>query len=554
MVPDKRAKIILVIYSFVFALAAMLTASCYRQFADKWHFLDYTFTILTPLHILVFAASFVSCFLGSNIINTKLSSQHGFRSFDKHRAPRIGIISFLLNMVIWGIMFLTYYPGVAMNDTVNCFMEEKSDMLPIVFWFVVRRTFQALVSFTSDSILSYAIITFVQMAFFSLVAAHFCAWLCKKVAPKSIVILSVLFFCAMPIIANYSIALLKDTWFSIGILLLLPSLYDFLFMTSANSNKLGHVENLICIFASFFLVWTSRSNVKFVVIIVALAIFIRAARSKSITIRTIILVPFIITIALVEILLRNYYWSDVERASMREASSVAFAQIAYTYARGGEFSDEEKEVFENILPEEEWAENACFSFVDKVKFNADFNLVYLDSHKEEFVKAWWNTFKRNPGLFLEAYLFHSTGFWNLACWKVVCWDQSQSSFFSIVGNTGYDSPWGQYILGIGLYNLPMVNDRLYQKFNGLYWVIVNGCILFSGGGLFFLELLCGTLLATQKKKTEMLCMLPIFLTWLSMMLASPGSLIYRYVFYMLISLPFCVSVLFINASSSELNG
>lgn len=180
MVSDKRTKIILGIYSFVFALAAMLTASCYHQFVDKWHFLDYTRTILTPLHILVFAASFVVCFIVSSIINRKLNAQHEFCSFNKRLAPWIGISSFLLNMVIWGIMFLTYYPGVAMNDTVNCFMEEKSNMLPVVFWFVVRHSFGMLTNLTSDPILSYAIITFVQMTIFSIVAAHFCAWLCKK--------------------------------------------------------------------------------------------------------------------------------------------------------------------------------------------------------------------------------------------------------------------------------------------------------------------------------------------------------------------------------------
>lgn len=370
----------------------------------------------------------------------------------------------------------------------------------------------------------------------------------QKKAPRIIVILSVLFFCAMPIIANYSIALLKDTWFSIGILLLLPSLYDYLSSNNANTTKLESAENLLCIFVSFFLVWTSRSNGKFVVMITALTIIIRVIRTKSISIKTIVIIPIIIAIFLVELLLRNYYWSDVESASMREASSVAFAQIAYTYAKGGVFSSEEKEVFESILPAEMWAENACFSFVDKIKFNAEFNLVYLNSHKEEFVRAWWGLFRRNPGLFIESYLFHSFGFWNLAFWKVVSWDQSQSSFFSIVGNTGYDSPWGQYIVERGLYNLPIISDGLYKKLNGLYWIIVNGCIIFSGGVLFFLELLCVTFLLAQKKKTEMLCLLPIFLTWLSMMLASPGSLIYRYIFYMLISLPFSISVLFIHSN------
>ncbi len=535
----KNSKGMLCVYSLLFAFAAVLTASGYKQFCDRKNFLDYDLRIFTSISVLIFLTAFVSCFLIVSFINQKLIAYENFREDDGYEIipnikPAGYFAVFCACWLIYLIQFLTFYPGTAMNDTINCIMQEKSDLIPMFFMLIIKGSFEFFCGILKDATDAFAVLAFVQMTLFSLTVAYICFWMAKKKVPKTLVIFSVCFYAMLPIIGNYSIALLKDTWFSIGFLLLLPTLYDYL-----ESKKLG-IKEAVMAFLAIWLMWTTRTNGQVALICLLVSVVFKK-KKKAIPVMAILLV-----VILTELAVKNVYWKDVESTAVREAASVPLSQISYTYANGGNIPEEAAEVFEKVLPGQKWISGVNFSLVDKIKFDEEFDLDYMRTHNSEFVKAWAQTFRDNPKLFAEAYIYHSFGYWNLAFWQVDSINQNQSTFFSVLNNVEKETEWGVFADKIGLENRPVIKGGLHTFLDKMYWTFVNASMLFSGGVLFWAEFLCLLLLAIRKRYNDVIVLSPLFFTWLTFMIASPDSLIYRYIFFMLLSLPFSICLLFIR--------
>ncbi len=65
-----------------------------------------------------------------------------------------------------------------------------------------------------NATIAYAIIVILQIFAASYIVANYLRWIARKGIAKWLLILNMIYIMAMPLIGNYTIALLKDTWFT----------------------------------------------------------------------------------------------------------------------------------------------------------------------------------------------------------------------------------------------------------------------------------------------------------------------------------------------------
>ena len=527
---DSRKRLFLVLFSFLTAIFAFFTAAAFGQFVNKKYFPAATFHPFSLINAGIFAVVFFLTLPFSSYLCAILEKTHSFKAEDI-RPGKVFVISFVLNILLWFIQFAVFFPGTGMNDTVNCLIGEKTSLLPPLFLLYIHSAFWFFQGATHSAVAAYAILVLIQMVFCSLIGAYFCSYLARRKAPKVLLLLSILFYSFMPIVGNYSVALLKDTGFAFALLFMVTSLFDTL---SENPRR----KDLCLFFLSSFLLCAIRTNGKLIVIP---TLFILLFIKKDFRLQIILFIAFLIATGL---LIKMTYYRGVYDTSFSEAISVPLSQIAFTISKGGNIGPDEKAFLDNILSTDTWGEAARFSFVDYVKFDESFDNSSLNAHKWEFIKVWFRIFTKNPELFFEAYVYQSYGYWNLAFWYVKGHDPVQSTFYNLINNVPTASIWSEYLSSIGLENRPLLPGKISDILGKIYYVTANGCMLFSCGVMFIINLFIANYLMIKKSFKKLLCLVPLLLLWMSLMIASPGSLIYRYVFGLFLTLPFSISLLF----------
>lgn len=122
--------------------------------------------------------------------------------------------------------------------------------------------------------ISIALYSIIQIVFCSLISAGILYWIYSKKVPRGIKIFSACYFALMPIICMYSISMLKDTVFSL--LLVVFSILIYEFMRDEIQDK---KRFLILSFVTIFGILTLRNNGKYVVALCLLIALITKKQS-----------------------------------------------------------------------------------------------------------------------------------------------------------------------------------------------------------------------------------------------------------------------------------
>lgn len=437
------------------------------------------------------------------------------------------IQAFILNIVCWGVWFWLYFPGAGMNDTINCIMSYRNDNQPLVYQLFIYYGIHGLTKFTSNMTNSYAILTAVQMGVMSFVIAWIAKWLCKKGVKRLFINLFMLYYALMPVVADYSITLVKDTMFSICMAAIIPFLYEII-------SQHGEVIKNKKFYFAFFIVLTGictlRSNGKFIVVFILLLLLIPKINNRRYFMSILALV--IMINSMVSFGEKKLIASDV---SFRESISIPLVQIGAVLAENGYISEEDKEVLGNLLPLEVWRDTYCFWFSDSIKFNENFNNQWLNENKAKFIDTWFSVLKDNFGIYVKAYLCHTFGLWNISPYNPT--DYTQSYFTRINNNTGDDSIWGEFCTDKHLINRDINHRFLSKQINTFLATCFRINLVLRPGIMFWVIVGFMLILCVYKQYQVCFIFLPCLLNWITMMIAAPGSYIYRYSFYLVLSLP-----------------
>lgn len=525
----KTGRLQFLLFAISVGIAAMCTYQLNPAATDKINFLRYDIDIVNKKGLLVFAVFVILAYAIIYFVE-KYGKRGSVLSKHPVNERSVFLKTFTVCLIVWGGLFLLYFPGTGMNDTINCLMGFWQNTLqPAMFQVIIYGVFQGIFFMCKNATIAYAIIVILQIFAASYVVANYLRWIARKGIAKWLLILNMIYIMAMPLIGNYTIALLKDTWFTYALFLLLPNIYDLI-----HGEKTCWWQIVVAV----FFVWFSRSNGKLVLVPIMVVLFIFLKRQRKHL--AILLISLVVLNSGLNYA-KNVRFGGYDE-SFRESMSVPLVQMAATVVWNGNISEEEEEVLYAVLPEEKWRQNYAFAFVDPIKFDEHFDNLYLAAHKKEFLQTWASMLKKNLTIYVKAYLYHTYGNWSLAAYNTNAVDKTQSIFLKLNNNTGDTSIWGEYLTSISLKNHSLLPNDMTELLQGFYDNACEWNLWLTPGIMFLLLNLCTCIAWKNKRYKLMLTFLPLYLCWGCMMVASPASMIYRYSFYILLSLPFVLTM------------
>lgn len=528
-----QQKKILIFFSSLFGFIGTFTIVLYKSSLKQDVFQALNIQFFSVSNLFIFMFLFVLFYGGLQNIEKFIVKGDIKKSFiDTKYTKKVFYKSFILNIVFWGIWFLVYFPGCGMNDTINCIASPHDDIQPIVYQLIIYYGMQIFAKITSNMTISYAILVLIQMIVMSMVVAWNAKWLFEKGLKPLYLNLFILYYALMPAIADYSITLVKDTLFGLFMMSLIPFLYDLI---EKNGTPIRNRKFLILFLFILFGISALRPNGK----IIVLVLIILLLKSKMYNKKYILFVLGIIVIfnCGITICEKELKTTDV---SFRESIGVPLTQIGAVLNVDGYISEEDKQVLNNILPVEEWKAAYRFSFVDTIKFHEKFNQEWLNENKGEFLKTWFSILKDNFSIYVKAYICHTYGFWNCSPLNISSTDFSQSYFTRINNNTSEDSFWGEFCSKHGLRNRDILFDSISRQLDIIFQSFFNINLILGPGILFWISISFMMFLFLHKKYQICIVFAPTILSWVTMMIATPASFIYRYSFYLVVSLPILI--------------
>ena len=154
------------------------------------------------------------------------------------------VVTLVATLVSFGITFLLFYPGTAMNDTITSMINPyTSTQHPIIFQIILTNIYQFVYQLTGHLALSVAVITGLQIVAASLIWGYVVRWLRSRRVKRGFCWLVAAFATLFPLIVSYAVCVLKDVWFAYALLLFLPMLALTLHFQSPLSMICAFSEN-----------------------------------------------------------------------------------------------------------------------------------------------------------------------------------------------------------------------------------------------------------------------------------------------------------------------
>ena len=444
---------------------------------------------------------------------------------EKTRKDKIGyktcLIIFLVIFCGWFILFLRFFPAIMTPDShyvihnaVNGILSDHHTFGHTWFFGAFYYLGKLIFSSVYGGIALYTII---QMIIMDLMFTYVISYFYNKKVNKYIIYLLVIFITLNPLFTHYSVTLWRDVLFGMSFLIIFITLYKYII-----NNYKTNLFDIISFTLSLIILLFFRNNGIFVLIF--MTPFIVLIGNKK-TYKTIYLITIIILYFIIKGPIFNYF--NVEKGLEREAYSIPIQQISRVIASTKKISKKDYEVLDNLYDIDRAKESYNPVISDKMKETIDSN--YLKENKKEFLNTWFNLLKKYPALYFEAYFTQTLGYWYP---DVEYWATAGESV-SIFDENIHTKP----LLPKTISNLIDKTTSRKIPFSIFIWSI----------GLNFSLLVISTCLTIYKKgKNHILCYIPLYGLWLTMMIATPVYAELRYIFGLFACMPFLLFIPFLD--------
>ena len=354
------------------------------------------------------------------------------------------------------------------------------------------------------------------MLLMALIMAYFIARCVRRGLHRAFVVLLIIYTALCPLYPFYGISLWKDTIFSIAMF----AFSLFLFATVAGDEDMKTVD-YVWYGVLLLLVIFLRNNGLYIAAFTALITFLilrRQFRAKAQRLGIISLAVIIASIIIQGPVYDSLGFNSIKKG---ESLGIPIQQTAYIIASGGVIEDEAYEVLDEIMPMYNWITLYDPVVADTIKFDPSFNRTYFNMRTGDFIKAYLTLIKDNPIPALKGYMLATMGFW----------DATKSSSIAYICNTHFGNAtffmtdYFEYYLGWSFKKL--VEPKHY---------------LSSGLMVWFMLL---TLVAALSKRRYRLVIpiLPTIGLWLTLMIATPVSFSFRYVYSLFLCIPLYILII-----------
>lgn len=425
------------------------------------------------------------------------------------------ILIFFIIIICWMPYFLTFYPGMLSSDSISQIaqimnIEEMSNHHPWIHTMLIKVCFILGFKVGNSMNVAVALYSIFSMIFLAVIYTYLWNWLIKQKVGLVFRLFIMAFYVLLPINAAYSITMWKDVIFA-GIIIVYIL---FLYNVSYSMEKISMSIMIKYIILSF-LVCTLRSNGLFAWLFTIPFLF-HTFRNKWK--KTLVMISVVFSLLLVyKIGIQSLNIQDVD---FIESLSIPAQQVAYTIVENGEISTEEYKLLENIIDVDKINNAYKSNISDPIKYLVRLkgNQRYLENHKAEFLKLYISIGLKNPYTYIQAYVNQTKGYWFHKENNWICYSEGVHENNLGITRENLLCP-SMAAITIKLIEL---NERLYHRYFSLalqiYTLVL--CIIYS-----------------LKKREKILVYMPLVGIAVSLLIATPVSAEFRYVYSLFLALP-----------------
>lgn len=492
--------------------------------------IDYPHYIETLTNRLFQSVILLSVFLGFLICFYKLLLLLFSYSADKDTLQRIlykkeegGIrhlpfYCFLGCLLCWLPYFLYEYPGIMTPDSINQFeqvlhIKAYSNHHPFVHTMIFKLFYQIGFSLTSNMVIAVSFYTFFQMCFLAFSIFYFLKTLETFRIRQGILILITLFYAVVPYHAVFSVTLWKDIPFAAAVLLFGCSI-----LRMFREKSLPTLAMFVC---SGVMICLLRSNGWYGFLFCLPFLLFHYRKSAK------IVFPAIAAILLAAVIVKYPVMNalHVTQPDFVESLSIPAQQIAAVLSHDRTLTDRQRELIEQVIDTAYVKDLYNPTFADNIKeLVRAGNQEYLSAHKGEFFRLWVSLGLTYPADYLKAYINQTYGYWY------------PDSFYPVADGEGISAT------DLGVSHTPLIGGPIVIKSKEIALKLGSMLpiysLLWSMGIAFWFFLFCIGNAFARKEKAKLVCYLPSFALYLTVMIATPVATDFRYVYFMVFSLPF----------------
>ena len=503
-------------YVLVYWSEGQTSAECF------WTFVGFS-AILFCLFAIVFA------WLASHQSPVPLAESTAKRTalnFASATNKKLWLACFLVLFASYFATLLLSFPGTFSTDSyasISILQGELpwSNAHP-VFYTLLIGPFVALGNAVGNMTVGLFAFSLVQLTLMAAVCSYACAWLRKMGMPLLVVFAALAFFAFNPVIARYATTMWKDVPFAMTMLLAILQLFEIALTKGAAIQspraciKLALLTLLTCLL---------RNNGIYAMaagVVVLIAVWRKAWKW---------FMPMVGAIVLAQLISGPFYTSlGIEPSPFRESVGIPIQQISAVVAEGGKMTEEQLEVFSQLVDPEAVAEVYAPYSSNFVKYHESFSDEWLNAHKKEFLQLYFEVGLKNPAIYTRAWIGATQGYWNM---ETHSWVVSEAG-----RNLAYEAT-----------GLEILNGDSETNYDELRKSSFLSPLFNMGFAAWVMIALCAFRWIKGDRKL-ITAYIPLIALWGTMLIAAPFYCEFRYQFPIHLLLPVIFASAFFTTASS----
>lgn len=424
------------------------------------------------------------------------------------------------------LYFIRFYPAIMTPDSyyiihyANNFILSDFHTFGHTWFFGVFFHLGKLIFSNLNSAVAFSIT--IQMVCISGLFTIVIRYLYNKGLSRKICLLIAFVYGFTPLFGHYSVTLWRDVMFGTAFASLFVSLYDFV------TNKKASKGNVILFIISVLIIMFFRNNGIYIFIF-AVPFIIICLKDKRKTM-SIICTSLLVFYFIIKGPVFNYF--NVAKSKTAEAYSIPLQQMARVVALNYDINNNDKAFLEKLWEYDKVSTNYKNITSDPIKTITNNDV--LKNNKKEFVQTYLSLLIKHPRVYIEAYMMETIGYWYP---DIIYWATGGESYGMFEEENIYNNPltptwYNKFIDDTTTRSLPLSN---------ILWSV----------GLAFITLLISSFITTFYNKKVLLCYIPLFGLWLSIMVATPVFCELRYVYGLFTCMPLLLVMPLIISSRSQ---
>ncbi len=519
---NKKAKIYSLILSFILGIVLAI-----GNIVSKYIY-DMPFNIFNfkkILCVIVMLIGFVPLFY--KLFKILISKSKNLLKLEKNQKMNKKEFVIIMLIIIFGnfLYFIRFYPAIMTPDSyyvihyANNFILSDFHTFGHTWFFGIFFHLGKLMFNSLNSAVAFSII--IQMLCISILFTIVIRYLYNKGLSNKICLLIAFVYGFTPLFGHYSVTLWRDVMFGTAFASLFIALYDF--VTNEKINK----SNMVLFIISVLIIMFFRNNGIYIFIF-AMPFIIICLKDKR-KIMSVVCMSLVIFYFVIKGPVFNYF--NVAKSKTSEAYSIPLQQMARVVALGNEISGNDKKFLEKLWNYDNVTTNYKNITSDPIKTMTNNDV--LKNNKKEFIQTYFSLLVKYPREYIDAYMMETVGYWypDIIYWATGGESHGMFEEENIYSDSLTPIWYNKLIDDTTTRNLPLSN---------ILWSV----------GLAFIFLLISSFIVTFYNKKILLCYVPLFGLWLSIMAATPVFCELRYVYGLFTCMPLLFVIPLITASKN----